>query len=653
MIYDTSTKQERELCKFYADAPPVAGRGSITWSPDGKWIGFLTNSPEARSYTNVSVISVTGGDPKPLSFLANSNSGSLSWAPDGSYILFDTNQRTEDTAVARIDLKLRTPKFREDQFRDLFKEENPKQKPQQPATTPTPAAPPAASASPSPEKKDDDSKKTEIVFDDIRARLRLLPIGLDVGTQTISPDGKTLLVTATAEGAFNLYAINLDELATDSSARQITSTAGLKTDAQFSADSKDVYYIENGRVNVANLEKRDTHPIAINIDMNVNFAREKMEIFEQGWRFQRDNFYDDKFHGADWNSVEKTYEPLIAASKNIDEVRRLMNLMVGELNSSHSGVGGPPAVIAAPVGKLGLRFDRDEYEKNGLLKVTEIISLGPVDITRNVKVGEYLLSVDGVKIDGRKNLDEVLENKVNRRVELAFAPAPDGSGRHSVVVKPVSTGIEKSLLYRQWVETNRSYVEKISGGRLGYVHLPDMGAGSLAQLYVDLDVQNMGKEGVVIDIRNNNGGFINPYVIDVLARRGYLNMTERGRWTVPGRSNLGQRALERPTILVTNQHSLSDAEDFTEGYRSLRLGKVVGEPTAGWIIFTWGASTFDGTTVRLPRQRITGNDGKDMELNPRAVDIPITRPIGETYTGKDSQLDAATKELLGEIGKTP
>ncbi|MGH7783975.1 MAG: S41 family peptidase, partial [Candidatus Binatia bacterium] len=168
-------------------------------------------------------------------------------------------------------------------------------------------------------------------------------------------------------------------------------------------------------------------------------------------------------------------------------------------------------------------------------------------------------------------------------------------------------------------------------------------------LYVDLDVQNQGREGVVVDIRNNNGGFINPYVIDVLARRGYLNMTQRGGWTVPGRSNLGQRALERPTILVTNQHSLSDAEDFTEGYRSLKLGKVVGEPTAGWIIFTWGANTFDGTSVRLPRQRITGNDGKDMELNPRPVDIQVTRPIGETYTGRDSQLDAAVKELLSEI----
>jgi len=240
---------------------------------------------------------------------------------------------------------------------------------------------------------------------------------------------------------------------------------------------------------------------------------------------------------------------------------------------------------------------------------------------------------------------------VNKRVALSFSTAADGTGKHEVVVKPVSTGAEKNLLYRQWVETNRAYVEKVSGGKLGYVHLPDMGSGSLAQLYVDLDVQNQGRQGVVVDIRNNNGGFINPYVIDVLARRGYLNMTARGEWTVPGRSNLGQRALELPTILVTNQHSLSDAEDFTEGYRSLKLGKVVGEPTAGWIIFTWGANTFDGTSVRLPRQRITGNDGKDMELNPRAVDIPVTRPIGETYTGRDSQLDAAVKELLSEIGK--
>ena len=472
---------------------------------------------------------------------------------------------------------------------------------------------------------------------------------MNVNEQAISPDGKTVLILASAENQFNLYTLPLDELATDQSAKQITSTVNLKSDAQFSPDSKEVFYLENGRVNVVNLEKAAIRPLAVNIDLNTNFAQEKMEIFKQSWRYLRDNFYDEKYHGADWNAVEKTYEPLIAGARNIDETRRLMSLMVGELNASHLGVSGNSGFTPTPIGKLGLRFDRIEYETNGRLKITEIITLSPADIIKTVKVGDYLLSVDNVKIDGTKNLDELLENKVGKRVEIEFSSNSDGANKKKIVVKPITTNAEKNLLYRQWVETNRVYVEKISNGRLGYVHIPDMSSNSLSQLYIDLDVQNQGREGVVIDIRNNNGGFINPYIIDVLSRRGYLNMKERGGWTIPARSNLGQRALERPTILLVNQHSLSDAEDLTEGYRSLKLGKVVGEPTAGWIIFTWNANTFDGTTVRLPRQLITGNDGKDMEMNPRPVDVPVTRPIGESLTGKDSQLDAAVRELLAQI----
>lgn len=174
-----------------------------------------------------------------------------------------------------------------------------------------------------------------------------------------------------------------------------------------------------------------------------------------------------------------------------------------------------------------------------------------------------------------------------------------------------------------------------------------MSFDSLEQLYIDLDAENQAKQGVVIDVRNNNGGFINVYLADIFSRQGYLTMRERGLWEVPARSALGQRSLERPTVLVTNQHSLSDAEDFTEGYRSLKLGKVVGEPTAGWIIFTWGSTLFDGTSLRLPRQLVLGKDGKNMELNPRQVDIPVTRPIGESLTGKDSQLDMAVKTLIG------
>jgi C-terminal processing protease CtpA/Prc len=173
---------------------------------------------------------------------------------------------------------------------------------------------------------------------------------------------------------------------------------------------------------------------------------------------------------------------------------------------------------------------------------------------------------------------------------------------------------------------------------------------ALSQLFVDLDAENQSRDGVVIDVRNNNGGFVNVYAIDVLSRHGYFNMLRRGSESVSSRSLLGQRALERPTILVTNQHSLSDAEDFTEGYRTLKLGKVVGEPTAGWIIYTSGVPLIDGSVLRLPSVKILASDGTPMEMHPRPVDVPVTRPVGESYTGQDVQLDTAVTELLNQVG---
>lgn len=176
--------------------------------------------------------------------------------------------------------------------------------------------------------------------------------------------------------------------------------------------------------------------------------------------------------------------------------------------------------------------------------------------------------------------------------------------------------------------------------------MADMSQQALDQLYLDLDAANQSKKGVVVDIRNNNGGFVNPYALDVLSRRSYLNMAPRGLGPGPARIALGQRSLELPTVLVVNRHSLSDAEDFTEGYRAMKLGKVVGEPTAGWIIYTSNTPLIDGSSLRLPSTRITTAAGEPMELHPRPVDLLVERPFGESYTGKDCQLDAAVKQLM-------
>ena len=666
-LVDVESKQDRVLAKGYL-SDKLSGGHPVAWAPDGKWLAYLGLGP--KSFTQVFVVA-TGPTPAAaqVSFLANSFAGSVSWSPDGTFLLFNTSQRTEEGQLARVDLTLRVPKFREDQFRDLFQEDAPK--PSAPPITPgpqtTPAPPPSTAppakpaqppdvakpAAPAAEKPAADAgkkpaKPVEIVFDQVRRRLTLVPTGVDVSDQSISPDGKWVLLTASAAGQTNLYTYSIDELSRERPvARQLTSTAGGKSDAQFTPDSKEVFFLEDGRVQAITLDRRESRAVAMTAEMDVDFAREKLEVFDQAWSYQRDSFFDAEFNGVDWNAVRAQYRPRVAGASTSDEVRRLISLMVGELNASHLGISGPPTPGASGVtGRLGLVFDRAEYEQHGRFKVTEVLPLGPAAVTRGVKAGDFLVAVDGQPVGASTNLDEVLAFKVGRRVALSVSGSADGVGKREVAVRPANQTTEKGLLYREWVEQNRAYVDKASGGRLGYVHMIDMGAPSLAQLHVDLDADNQSRDGVVVDVRNNNGGFVNVYAIDVLARRGYLTMTQRGLPPAPARPALGQRALEAPTILITNMHSLSDAEDFTEGYRALGLGKVVGEPTAGWIIYTWSVRLIDGSSFRLPRTRITTANGQPMEMHPRPVDIPVVRPIGEGLAGRDSQLDAAVAELL-------
>ena len=632
-VLDLASKQDRVLAKGFLSRSNRA----VAWSPDSRWIAYIAVS--TRSFRNLFAVPSAGGEARALTSVPNGNANNLSWSPDGTYIIFNTNQRTEAGEAVRVDLILKTPRFREDRFRDLFKDEPPR----------PPSGERRAEATPPPVP----ATPVEIVFDDIRRRLSILPVGVDVNAQTISPDGRSLLLTATAAGQQNLYVYSLDELSREPAvARQLTSTAGAKADAQFTSDSKEVFYLEQGRINLMPVETRQARQVAVTAEMDVDFGQEKIEVFRQAWTYMRDGFYDDKFHGVDWDGVRTQYAPRIAGAQTPDEMRRLLNLMVGELNASHMGVargGGGGANQAPSSGRLGLRFDRREYEASGRLKVSEVIPLGPAAVTRQVNVGDYVTAVDGRAVNGSTNLDELLMHSVGRRVSLALTGVTS-SDKREVLVLPVNMATEKNLLYREWVESNRRYVDKASGGRLGYAHMNDMSEDALRRLHMDLDADNRNREGIVIDVRNNNGGFVNVYAIDILARRGYMNMTPRGLPMAAARTVLGQRALELPTILVTNQHSLSDAEDFTEGYRSLKLGKVVGEPTSGWIIYTGSQTLVDGSTIRMPSTRITTLEGTTMELNPRPVDIPVTRPIGESLTGKDTQLDTAVRELLRQLG---
>lgn len=665
-VLDVATQKEHVAARGLFDRPPLAAESSFAWSPDGRWLAFTPTSP--RGFANVQIAPVAGGTARPVSFLANFNSNSLSWSPDGKYLLFDTGQRTETAQIARVDLQPRTPRFREDQFRDLFKQPDPNTpgiappKPSTPAPLPVAAADSVraakkakAAAGKSGHKAAPGApaaKPVNIVFDDIRRRMSLLPVGVDVNSQRISPDGKWLLLTAAVAGQRNLYLYPLDELGKEpATARQLTSTATPKTEAQFSPDSKEVYFLDQGRIMVVPVEagKGTAKPLAVTAEMDVDFEQEKLVVFDEAWTYLNQFFNDSTFHGADWPALRSRYAPLIAGARTPDEARRLTNLMIGELNASHLGMGPAAGATAPPTtGRLGLRFEADEYEQHGRLRISTVLPLGAAALA-GLRSGDVLLAVEGQPITPGTNLDELLQYRIDRRTTLRVAT---GKQEREVVVRPLSRDTEKALDYRQWVEERRAYVAQASGGRLGYVHMFDMSAASLAQLYLDLDAENMTREGVVVDVRNNNGGFVNVYAIDVLTRRSYLSMQSRSLPApIPARGALGQRSLELPTVLVTNQHSLSDAEDFSEGYRASGLGKIVGEPTGGWIIFTSGTTLLDGSSLRLPTTTIRATrDGQVMEMAPRPVDVAVTRPIGESYTGRDTQLDAAVQTLLGQLG---
>ncbi len=654
-VITVATGVDRVVARGKLDRRPFGDEGDVAFSPAGDWIAYIDQA--ADGFPNLRVVPAAGGESHQISFLPNGNDGSVSWSPDGTRIFFVTSQRTEDGMIAQIDLLPRAPHFREDEFRGLFTrlpgQPVPRTQPE-PAVTAAPKPSPTASAAPTHAPATHAAATehhTRIEFAGIRERLTMLPVGLDVVSALPSTDGNALVFVANAATQQNLYTFPIDETSGDPPvARQLTSTFGMKTNLTLAPDGKTAYVLDGGRIVAASLATPGVHPVPVAAALDIDFGAEKLLVFRQSWGLIDRWFADPHFHGTDWPAMRRQYEPYAEGARTPGELRRVISLMIGELNASHSGIYAPRAPGAPRVwtGRLGVQWDAQEYARSGRLRIAEIVPLGPIALAGHVAVGDDVVAVAGTPTE-HADIDALLANRIGMRTEVRIAPHGDLAAARTVVVLPVDTPTEQSLLYASWVASRRAYVERVSGGRLGYVHILDMGQESLAKFGLDLDTQNREKDGVIVDVRNNEGGFVDPYAIDILTRREYLKFIDRFYPTPPERTTLGQRTLDRPTVLVTNEHSLSDAEDFSEAYHVLHAGSIVGEPTAGWIMFTDGTALADGSYLRLPTIRVIAHDGVDMELHPRPVDVTVADPPGAAARGDDPQLDAAVHELLRRL----
>jgi tricorn protease len=616
------TKQDQLVAQGVFVRPPFTEQFVAAWSPDSEWLAWAGST--TGGFRNVFVRRLKDEKTEQISFLPNTLSSAPLWRGDGKAIVFLTGQRTEDTRVAMLMLNPDTPAYEEEKFDELFRE--------------------------APKEKADAAKKaTSVTSSNIRRRLRYLPLSVDVSDHALTPDGKTMVLLGRVAGKSQVFSYSLDELAKDRELKQLTTSSGLKYRLQMASDGKEVWYDEAGKLTALTLEGGKTRSITVTTQKPSDFEADKLRVFEEAWFRQKQWFYDEKMHGANWDKVREDLLPFALGAANTPELYRVLNFMLGELNGSHLGANPPPDggnTSLLPSGSIGVDFDRLALESEGLLKVAAVVPQGPADLA-GISAGDTLLAVNGATITRDASFAKLMEGQVGRRATLRAGK--DAASARDIVLKPITIGQEDALRYRWWVEGTRALVDKLSNGELGYVHLPDMGQSSLESFYFDLDTANRNRKGIVVDVRNNNGGFVNVYAIDVLTRRNYFNMTPRGGLMSTSRDQLGQRAIQLPTILLTNQNTLSDGEDFAEGYRTLKLGKVVGEATAGWIIYTSGMALPDGGFMRMPYIAVADTRGQIMERNPRPADIVVERSPAEAAMGVDTQVERAVKELLAQL----
>ena len=671
-LMDADTKEKRSFITnqaFIGIPQPT----EFEWAPDSQWLAFIAT--DTNFFSNLYVQHIEADTPKQLTFLSNISTDDILWSPDGKFIIFNTGQYRTESQIARVDLKPIRPVFKEDDFDRLFQVEDSrngeeKQDTPQPPEVESCETVEANSATENSDESenegDAEDKKTkdkklekkiepvEIEFDGIKHRLRFLTdFKLNAVAESIRPNSKTLIFRAAMTGQPNLWSLSLEEDKPGELPKQLTGTANGKGDVHFIPNGKKFYYTDGGRIHSAGMgedgaKEGDARALDTRAEIQVNFHLEKMQAFDEAWGLIRDGFYDPQFHGCDWEQIRQTFRPMAESVQTQADFRELLNLMVGELNASHLGAGG--RTDKAPDSFLGADFDRETLERDGRFKISEIIPESPLTLPEEpAQIGEYLVAIDGILLNRGVNLSEQLQRKQGKRVTVKLNDTPQLEGARELTVQPIDDGQHRNLRYKEWVRWNEAYVHEKSNRRLGYVHIREMSFEAYLQFIADLDTETHDREGVVIDVRFNPGGHIAPFILDVLHRRAYTQSNYRGLITTTDTNLAGNRILEQPVILITNEHSGSNAEMFSEGFRKLGLGKVVGMPTAGAVIWTWGWGLLDGTIFRLPRLRVTTLEGENTEGTARPVDVQVDRPLGEAAQGIDSQLDVAVEQLLAQI----
>ncbi len=391
------------------------------------------------------------------------------------------------------------------------------------------------------------------------------------------------------------------------------------------------------------------------IQVRVNPPEEWRQMFREAWRIEREFFYDPGAHGLDLAAAEKKYEPFLDHLASRRDLNYLFSEMLGELTVGHLGAGGGdmPEVKRVPAGLLGADY-RVENGRYRFARVYNGENWNPqlkAPLTQpgvNVRAGDYLLAVNGRELTAKDNVYAFFENTAGKNVLLRVGPSPDGKAAREVTVIPVES--EAALRNYAWIEDNRRYVDKVTGGRVAYVYMPDTAFGGFTNFNRYFFAQ-VGKEAVIIDERFNGGGNLATDIIEILERRMMsLVATRDGEDEVQP-----QGAIFGPKVMLINEFAGSGGDAMPWYFRSARVGPLIGKKTWGGLVGRAGAPRLmDGGFVSAPSSAVWSPTGEWIAENVGVPpDIEVEHDPALVRQGKDPQLDKAIEVVMAELANNP
>lgn len=650
MDTDKTTKVDKEKYLYEGGLRNFAP----SWSSDSRWIAFAKDMENL--HTAIAVYDTRDGKIHLVTDGYYSDS-QPTFDPDGKYLYFLTNREftpsysdvqntfiySNSTKIAAISLRGDVPSplapkndsvaIKKDEKKDKAQKNGGKKE----------------------EKKNEKTEGVNIDFAGIAGRAVVLPPDAGNYSGLTAVSGKVLYLkaprTGSGEKSSSIVYYDLGKREEETVASDVNGFA-------LSADGKKIM-IAKGRnfyvTPVAPKQKLTKAVPTSQMEMTVNPRKEWHQIFNDVWRLERDFFYDPNMHGVDWKEMGNRYGKLIDNCVTRSDVNYVIGELIAELSSSHTYRGGGD--LERPLRKAVGYLGADYQLTNGAYMIKKIIKGAPWDLDNKspldepgvkVKEGDYLLAVNGVPLNINEDPWAAFEGLSGKTVELTVNSKPDMEGAWKIFVKTMNS--ETTLRNLAWIESNRETVEKETGGKIGYVYVPSTGLDGQRDLVRQFTAQ-IGKQGLIVDERFNNGGQIPDRFIELLNRKAlaFFAVRDGVNWQWP------RFAITGPKVMLINGWSGSGGDAFPDFFRKAGLGKLIGERTWGGLIGITGApGLIDGGGITVPTFRQYNPDGTWFaEGHGVDPDIKVVDDPAQMVKGIDPQLQKAIQVVMQELKTNP